>query len=379
MSSNFTAGFLVRLIRPQSAEHARIYRASSWHAEETGVEDCKTADEMIAHGERLGAFPVSVDTVPASVQVDGQIVTSPRDRLILARYSDHAPRIVGTCKGRWTDAGRENWRDLIRAAVDAGARPAGGFSLDDGRKLCATFETDRGPAGRMGEILSHVTFADCLDGSGHLQVIESDDRTVCCNTLRRNVVQARDNGALLQARHTRSIGSKVRSIADVLGEAVANARKIRDVYAERAERRLSKSEFEHLFNALWPEAGADASSHAKTRAENERNEAFWAIKRAENDVGNTVGTLQNGATWLVDREANGAARVPRGGGSPLGSMLLGGMGDRVEQIETIIQVFMRDGSVQEVPASQALATPGIDPQIVGRAVLSDILGGDPWN
>ncbi len=379
MSANFTKGFLTRLIRPESDQHARIYRASSWHGEEEGIEECRTADELIAHAERLGAFPLSVDTSLASVQIDGRLVTSSRDRVIVARYANDAPRIVGTCKGRWTYAGRDNWNGLIRAAVDSGARPAGGFSLDDGRKLCATFELDRGPAGRMGEILSHLTFCDPLDGSGHLMVIQSDDRTLCCNTLRRNVVQATGNGALLQARHTRSIGSKVRSMAEVMQEAVASARKIREVYAERAERKLSASEFEHLANKLWPMADKDATPHLRTRLDNERQEAMRAIARSENNVGNTVGTLHNAATWLVDRNSDGSARGPRGGGSALGSMLLGGMGDRVEEIETIIQVFMRDGSVQEVKASEALQTPGIDPQLVGRAVLSDMLGGDPWN
>lgn len=275
--------------------------------------------------------------------------------------------------------GRDNWKALIRAAVDAGARPAGGFSLDDGRKLCATFETDRGVAGSAGQILSHLTFCDSLDGSGHMLVIQSSNRTACCNTLALNKAEAGKEGALLQARHTRSIRSKVRSIAEVLDEAVQQARTVRETFAARAERRITRDDFDAIADQLFPRAPEGASAHLRTRLENERADFVRACARAENNLGQTVATLQNGATWLVDREANGAARLPRGGGSPLGAMLTGGWGDRVQEIETIIEVFMRDGSVKQIKASEALQTPGISPEVVGRAVLNDILGGDIWS
>jgi hypothetical protein len=184
---------------------------------------------------------------------------------------------------------------------------------------------------------------------------------------------------MLQAGHTSSIADKVPAMEEAIGEAVRSGRALREAFAERADRTLARSEADALFDRLFPPAGEKASAHAKTRAENARADARRAAAMAVNDVGPTVATLQNAATWLVDRRADGSPRHARGDADRLDSLLLGDRGTRVREIETIVQVFMRDGQIVDMPATEALTTPGIDPAIVGRAVLADMLGGDPWS
>lgn len=96
-----------------------------------------------------------------------------------------------------------------------------------------------------------------------------------------------------------------------------------------------------------------------------------AMRDPVNNVGPTLATVWNAATYLVDREVNGTSRKTRGG-SAIDSLLFGSRGDRVSEIQTMIEVILRDGSIQSVPASEALAM-GANPSSVGRSVLDEML------
>jgi len=327
----------------------------------------------------VGAWPVALHITTAFASLGGQTIAgdSARDRVVVAWYAAHAPRIVGLVGGRYHALPPADFRRLVFAACDAGAKPAGAFSLAAGRKVLATFEVDRGMAGKAGEIVSHVTIADTFDGSHKLQVIDTATRVVCANTLA--IARRQAAATMLQAAHTSSIADKVPAMEEAIGEAVRSGRALREAFAERADRALTRSEADALFDALFPPPGEKASAHAKTRAENARADARRAASMAVNDVGPTVATLQNAATWLVDRKSDGSPRMARGDADRLDSLLLGDRGSRVQEIETIVQVFMASGQIVDMPATEALDTPGIDPAIVGRAVLSDMLGGDPWS
>lgn len=184
---------------------------------------------------------------------------------------------------------------------------------------------------------------------------------------------------MLEVRHTASIADKVPAMASAIDEAIKSGRAMREAFAERADRRLSRTETEALLDKLFPLADDRDSAHKRTQAENKRADAVRAMTLAVNDVGPTVATVQNAATWLVDRNADGTPRASRGGSDRLDNLIHGSRGQRIQEIETVIEVFMRDGSVKQVTASEALKTPGISPEVVGRAVLSDILGGDIWS
>lgn len=54
------------------------------------------------------------------------------------------------------------------------------------------------------------------------------------------------------------------------------------------------------------------------------------------------------------------------------SMVLGSRGERVNEVMTLIEVILRDGTVQTVTAPQALEL-GVDQQLVGRKVLAEII------
>lgn len=354
-----------------------VLKASSWHGLEQVDATMATAADLISHGERSGAFPIALTTTPVLAFHGGQTLRSEHDRAIVADYAAHAPRIVGRVGGRYTPLAPADFRTLIHAACDAGAKPAGAFSLADGRRVLATFEVDRGQAGRAGEIVSHFSLCDSYDGTKKLQVIQSSTRVVCANTLA--IARSEARGTMLEVRHTASIADKVPAMASAIDEAIKSGRAMREAFAERADRRLSRTETEALLDKLFPLADDRDSAHKRTQAENKRADAVRAMTLAVNDVGPTVATVQNAATWLVDRNADGTPRASRGGSDRLDNLIHGSRGQRIQEIETVIEVFMRDGSVKQVTASEALKTPGISPEVVGRAVLSDILGGDIWS
>lgn len=350
---------------------AGILTASSWH----GLEEVGTlpdAETMIARASELGAWPTHLVRIPVRVRLeDGTEVVSARDRAVLARYGgDHAPRIVGSVGRRFRELAVAEWRDLVRAAVDAGAKPTGAFALRDGRTVLATFEVDRAEAGAAGAVATQIALVDSFDSTTKVLAGSTSTRIVCANTLA--AARRADGEGWAALRHTASLADRVAQLGDAIAETVQTGRKTRELMARAADRQLARDEAEHLLDALFPSAAEGATKTAATRADNERREAARAMRRPENFVGRSLATVWNAATWLVDRHADGTPRALRGG-DRLTSMLLGDRGQRVNEIQTIIEVFLRDGSVVQVPASEAQQM-GVDPAQVGRAVIADLVG-----
>jgi hypothetical protein len=254
---------------------------------------------------------------------------------------------------------------LVQAATAAGARPAGAFSLRDGSRLLATFEV-----GTANGLRNYFNIMDSFDGSMGLTCGGTSIRTVCANTVAASL--RRDGSGMAKLRHVASLEQKVNVLAESIGEAIATGEKVRKVYHAAEALRLTQRDASKVFDLLFPVASEDADRAAKTRAENVRADAVRAMANPVNNAGNTLATLWNAATYLVDRNANGTARAVRGDGDALESMLFGTRGERVAEIQTIIEVIMADGRIQSMSAPQALAQ-GVDPRIVGRSVLDDIL------
>lgn len=317
-----------------------MLNASSWHGlEELGV--FTDAASMIAHGRRTGALPAKLDfaalRTPCGLEA--------RKRAVLAYYEAHAARVVGEVGDRYTALSPEGMAGLIEAAVQAGGLPTGVFSLDDGRKIVATFEVGQ----RTDGISTQLLISDSFDGSTSLKVGKTSVRVVCANTLARAFSQ--DGRGMAKLAHTASLSEQVQILRGEMASALKSSETFCALYRKASDTILTREAAKVAFDALFPEAPEGASKALVTKLENARHDARKAATLAINQVGaqrGNLATLWNAATYLVDREANGRPRSARGGAEALDSLLNGQRGRRVDEILNVVEVIMRDGSVQQM-------------------------------
>lgn len=333
--------------------------ASSWHREETIVEMI-TAEDMIRVGRSLGAYPVNVWR--EKLQTVNTGVVAQLIEAIVADYENHPARVLGAVGGKYHAMTPDNWNEIIQAAVDAGAKPVGAFSLRNGTRVLAVFEISH----KDGWI-DYLTICDSFDGSTHLQIGFSSIKVVCMNTY--NAAMARDGKNFAKIRHTASLHSKVNAMKEAIKEGIRTGKSIRELYDRTEHAKLSEEQAHKVFDMMFPPADAEATDHAKTRAENKRAEAVQAMQRPENNAGDTLATLWNAATFLVDRDGDGAARPCRGGADMLDSLLFGTRAKRVAELQHIVEVVMRDGTIQEMSVSEAVDAGALD----GRQLLDAML------
>lgn len=338
---------------------------SSWHGlEEIGM--FTDADSMIAHGERCGAWPVDLETGVSLTTPEGLLASV---TAIVARYASHPSRVVGVVGSRYRATTPEEFRGLIRAITEAGAKPTGAFSLRNGTRVLATFQVGEHDGKR-----TNLVIADSFDGSMRLMVGFTVIDVVCANTLAAAFAQ--DGESWAKIRHTASLEDKVAALTETIGEAVQRGTSVAELHERATKTVLKPAAARAAFDALFPPAAEDASQSAKTRAENLRQEARDACALEINKRGQapgTVATLWNAATWLVDRKVSGESRKARGG-DQLDSMLFGSRAKRIAEIQTKVEVLMADGSVQEMTVPEATEA-GVDTQQIGSALLSSILEG----
>lgn len=349
--------------------HKGILTSSSWHGLET-VGVIPDAASMIHKGEALGAWPQRLEKLPVRALLEnGETLTSRADKAVIAHYAQHPSAIVGTVGKRYRELAVTEWRELVRAACAAGARPTGAFALAGGSKVLGTFEIDSGNAGKSG-VSTQLLLCDSFDGSAKLTAGTTSIRVVCANTLA--AAMRADGAGMAQLRHTASLEDRIPALCAAIESAIATGAKVRGLLDQAAQTPVPKADALALIDELWPEAPETASPRARTIADNERREARAAMRLDINNEGPVLSTLWNAATYLVDRSADGRARQTRGG-DRLESMLFGSRNQRLEEIQTIIEVYMRDGSIVAMPAREA-AEAGVDPRQVGRAVIADLLG-----
>jgi hypothetical protein len=319
-----------------------------------------TAEDIVVHGERSGAWPTALRFADLFTATG---LKAP-ERGVVATYAAHPEACLSVVGDRYRATTCAEWRMLVKAACDAGAKPTGAFSLRDGTRVLATFEV-----GQSNGLRTQLLLADSFDGTMKLTLGTSSIRVVCANTLSAALKSDGDGMALL--RHTASLEQKVNILAESIKESIASGEKVRTVYHAAEATRLARKDATRIFDLLWPEPEEKSNSKAKTMAQNARKDAEAAMADPVNNVGPTLATIWNAATYLVDRRADGSAREARGGDS-LDSMLFGARAQRVNEIQTIIETVMRDGSIQPMKATEALDA-GIDPSIIGRKVLEDML------
>lgn len=336
-----------------------VLASSSWHGlEEVG--EMVGAEGMIAAGEYAGAWPTGLRF--DSLRTSGGLLAP--GRAVVATYKGHDDRCLSVVGDRYRATTPAEWRALVQAAVAAGGRPTGAFSLREGARVIGTFEV-----GTSNGMRTNLLLADAFDGSMRLTCGTTATMVVCANTMA--IALKNDGAGMAMLRHTSSLEQKVNVLAESIGEAIATGEKVRATYHKAEALRMRSVDMSKVFDKLFPEASDDADKAARTRAENARIEASRAVSNPLNNAGPTLATLWNAATYLVDRTADGKPRATRGGDA-LDSMLFGARAERVAEIQTVIEVILADGRIQPMPAPQALAA-GVDPRIVGRSVLDDIL------
>lgn len=300
------------------------------------------ADALILKGETVGAYPVNVSfekmTTESGLSVDHRAI-----RADYAAASGRQAQVLGVVGDRYQATTPDEWRDLIRAAVKAGAEPTGAFSLKGGSRVLATFNV-----GTANGLRTNLCLADSFDGSIRLLGGMTSIRVVCANTL---TAALNDSSEWSKIRHTSSLSEKVKLLEKSIGNAIEQGETIRQAFEEASKIKLSRNEATEIFNRLFPEADKDASKMAQTKAQNERSEALRAMANPINNVGDTLATLWNASTFLVDRTVNGAPRACRGGADRLDSLLFGARAKRLTEINGIIADALTLGAFAPVPVS----------------------------
>lgn len=361
--------------------HAGVLSQSSWHGLEV-VETIPDAATLIRRGKELGAYPTRIRREKA-VTATGLAVPG---ECMVGDYQDRASIAYGMVGGKYHPLDIEQWEETIKAAVDAGAKPAGAFALYGGARILATFEIN----GAQQGIQSYMTLVDSLDGSYKFRAGGTSIRVVCANTLSASFGDERNKGVdhdkAVALKHTKSINDRAHYVRQAIQAYLAEGQTVRAQYEAALATKVSKSDFASLAEALFPtteivrdksgelvNTGNQLQGKALARAENKQTELALACSRAENNEGATLATVWNGATWMLDRDDEGNHRAARGGASSLESMLFGSRSERVNEIHQIMVTVLRpDGSEEHVPASQA-ANEGVPLDQIGRSILDGML------
>jgi len=332
---------------------------SSWHAlEEIGV--FTDGESAILHGETSGAWPTQVERVPLYTK-NG--LEAP-DAGILASYAQHPQRVLGVVGQRYRATTPEEWRNLIKAAAIAGAKPTGAFSLRGGSRVLGTFEV-----GTSNGLRTQLLLVDSFDGSYALSSGFTSIRVVCANTL--TAAFRKDGSGMARLRHTASLEQNVEALRHSIGEAIKSGEAVRQQYERAKGTKLDREQARNVFDALFPPSVLP-DGRAKTIAEKVRAEAEAAAAMAINNEGSTLATVWNAATYLVDRTGDGQHRKGRGKGDTLDSLLFGSRAQRLHEIHQTIEVVLKDGTVEPMTVSEAREHGMDDPQI-GRSILDDML------
>jgi hypothetical protein len=361
-----------------------VLNQSSWHGlEEVGV--FTDAASMIEHGERTGAWPVGVWLTDLVTKFAPQFASGKSStcdtieieapgKAVVATYREHEPRCLATVGDRYAPTSPDDWRELVQAAVSAGAKPTGAFSLQGGTKVLATFEINDDEATGLR---TYLLLADSFDGSTKLICGTTTIRVVCCNTL--NIALRKDGANAAQLKHTASLSSKIGYLKRAIKDGVKSGQSMAELYETCRNTPLHGRVFDAVFDKLFPPPDDDDSVAKQTRAHNRRAEAMSALNREENRDTASLGEdnynaadLLNTATWLVDRDSTGKHKRGKGGSDPLNSLLFGSRANRLQEIQHTIEVMLTDGTIEQMTAAEAQAA-GCDERSVGRAILAEML------
>lgn len=374
--------------------HAGVMSAkhgASWHRLEKLV-DMRDACDLYREAIAANAWPAVASLVPL---VTREGLEAPGYG-VRCDYESASSQVVAVVGERYRVTTRDEWRSLCEAVCDAGALPTGGFSLFGGSRLIATFQLPDRSDGRG--LKQNLVLADDLAGRKEICMGDSHTRVVCANTMQ--AAFRSDGSGFATIRHTLSAEQKIERLVRSIPIAIAKGERFRAEYEKAVATTLPKVDLGAVLGELFPDLDTPydvkkdpfrslrdkkllperenrdgpVSKTRATIARNLRHDAQGALRNRVNWEGPNLATAWNVATFCVDRDGSGQARPTRAGSHPAQSMLFGSRAERLEEIQTIIQVFLRDGTLAEVTASQAVEM-GVEARQVGRAVLQDLVGG----
>lgn len=324
-------------------------------------------EAFITRQEILGHYPTEIHAgrAFAAVDVDGSpfLANAKRYTSIVGTFADGHRECMGI-NGRSYDATTpKQWRDLLRAAANAGGRPTFGHSWD--AKVIAAFDVQS-----KGGLKSSLVIGDSFDGSTKVIVGLSVNRPDCANQMAMLI----KSGDWAKIKHTAGKDEKIARLTKGIEWAVKEGAAVSDLFDRAARVQLPAKAWHAAFDAFFPEAKENASAGATTRANNIREAAKIVGALPINRVGRpgNLATLWNAATFLVDRKADGNAATIRKGASPIESMLLGERGRKVEGFRHLVEVILADGRVEEMTTVEATNV-GVDAATMGADILAAMI------
>lgn len=327
-----------------------------------------TAAEMIDNAERAGQWPVDVREATVFANDGGTHVKASNSVAVVGEYHDGSRRVLGINGRRYNATSPAQWRELVTAAVAAGAQPFGSHGW--GGKVAAMFKV---PSNHTSGMVSTLVLGDSFDGSSMLIGGGTNVRPFCANQMSSLISAARSKDSdWCKISHTASLDEKVNRLAAGMIAVAAQGVAVSALFDRAALVHLPGAAAKAAFDAFFPEAAEDAGARAKTLADNRRQAARVAAALPCNRVGSrgNLATLWNASTYLVDRNEDGTARNTRG--SAVGSMLFGSRGKRVDECLHMIEIIMADGTVEEMTVSQATEA-GVDASQLGAATIAAML------
>jgi len=341
-----------------------VFATSSWGTPGSHAD----ADAFIASAEKAGHWPVDVRTVGVTANDEKGGLVAPGAQAIIGEYADGTRDVLGINGSRYNATSAEQWREIVRAAVAAGAEPIHSHSWDG--KVMAQFRI-----GEASGIMSTLVLGDSFNGACKLVAGTSATRLGCANAMvARMRSETKRGNDWAKISHTASLDEKVNRLVAGIDVALAEGRSVADLFDRAASTHLPAPLAKAAFDVLFPAADEDASQRAKTRAENMRAAARKAAAMPINRVGGrgNLATLWNAATYLVDRTETGEARSTRGDSSRVDSLLFGKRGKRVEEVRHLVEVILADGRVEAMTVGEAVEV-GVDAEVLGSKVLEEML------
>lgn len=314
-----------------------VINNSSWNGLKN-VGELQTADDLIEYAEERGIWPSAVSLEPLVCQG----ITA-REKAVVGLYRNEVkrPTILGIHGGHsrvdfnFTAIERRN--RLIQAVVDAGGKPTGAFSLAGGRKYVASFQVNGFESG----IVTNFLIVDSYDGTCKLGVGTTSLRIFCANQI--SAARIRDGKDWASSSHSKSLDFNVEVMAKEISQSLEMGQSMREMYEAAKAKLLTAKQYQAAFDALFPEVKqVDEGKRAigVTRSENIRIAARTVASNVINFEGeHSLATLWNAATYLVDRETDGTAKI-HGKADGLDSMIFGARGRKVAEIQSIVERYL---------------------------------------
>ena len=356
-----------------------------WHRGGLRMKIVSTAD-LIEASKDAGIMPTEHFHQPA-IDYRG---TPKGQGTLYARFGAGGPQFVsaGICEAwlgyrdgeqRWcADVGKDHANamhasdpiadveSLLYAAEEGGATPDNAFSLQGGNRIVFTFKV--GTTGQGDdEVAWYLVICEDFTGSKARTVMAQGIRTVWQNTVHAAELTC-PRGQRIKIRHSGDLSGKTRLAADAVRRVQDIGQDIGSFYQAMKNTKITnQDQFEAALARYVPPPAEDASDNAWTRYDNKRAAFIEAMRKPENNAGETVATLFNAATFLLDRNPDGTAiETAKGGASMAESMLFGSrnkqLGKAHEATQEVLKflVQMADGTTQEVDVAQAVEL-GVEP------------------